>query len=53
MLSLNETKRILNRPKMSDEEAEKIRDGFYNLTEIIFEKWTIDVRDLPTNKNSR
>ena len=49
MLSIEKTKKILNSPDMSDEEAEKIRDGFYNLAEIIFEKWMIDTRDLSTD----
>jgi len=45
MLSLEETKKILKRPEMSDKETEKIRDGFYYLTEIIFEKWMIDKKN--------
>ena len=42
MLSLEKTKKTLKRPYMSDAEAEKIRDGVYNLVEIIFEKWMVD-----------
>ncbi|MFH2068278.1 MAG: hypothetical protein ABII89_02285 [Candidatus Omnitrophota bacterium] len=39
MLSIEETKKILNEPNMSEDEATEIRDGFYNLVEIIFEQW--------------
>lgn len=39
MLSLERTKTLLNDPLLSDKEAEKIRDGFRALAEIIFEKW--------------
>lgn len=39
MLSVEEVKTILNDPKLSDKELEEIRDGFYLLTEVIFEQW--------------
>ncbi|MFA5393810.1 MAG: hypothetical protein WC081_04045 [Candidatus Ratteibacteria bacterium] len=39
MLSIEETKKILKDPNMSDEEATEIRDGFHSLVEIIFEQW--------------
>jgi hypothetical protein len=42
MLSIEETKKILKDPNMSDEEATEIRDGFYNLVEIIFEQWDFE-----------
>jgi hypothetical protein len=39
MLSLERTKELLNDPRLSDKEIQEIRDGFYLLAEIIFEKW--------------
>lgn len=42
MLSVERVKQLLNDPKISDEEAEKIRDELYLLSEIIFEKWLED-----------
>ena len=39
MLSIKRTKELLNDKDVSDKKAEEIRDGFYVLTEIIFEKW--------------
>lgn len=45
MLSIARIKQILNDSKISDEEAELIRDGFRNLVEdIIFESW-VDERN--------
>ena len=37
MLSIEKIKKLLGRQDVSDEEAKEIRDGFYNLAEIIFE----------------
>ena len=51
MLNLNETKKILKDLEMSDKEAEEIRDGFLNLAEIIYEKWVLDTRELPTDES--
>lgn len=39
MLSINRVKTLLNDPKISDKEAEEIRDSFLVLTKIIFSKW--------------
>lgn len=46
-ISIAQTKEILKRPDMSDEEAEYIRDGFRSLAEIIYEKWMVDVKTTP------
>jgi len=37
MLSVKKVKELLKDKTLSDKEAEEIRDGFYNLAEIIFE----------------
>ena len=42
MLSLEHAKELLNDPTLSDKEIQEIRDGFYMLAEIIFEKWQED-----------
>lgn len=42
MLSIDDTKKILKNPAMSDKEAEQIRDEFRFLVDIIFEKWMED-----------
>lgn len=42
MLSVERVKELLNDPKISDEEAEKIRDEFNILAEMIFDKWIED-----------
>jgi len=39
MLTINQVKKILDDPAMSDEEAREIRDQFQSLAEIIFEQW--------------
>ena len=44
MLSLKRTKELLNDPTLSDKEIQEIRDGFYLLGEIIFEKWKKEKR---------
>ena len=42
MLSLERTKELLNDSTLPDKEIEEIRDGFYQLAQIIFEKWKED-----------
>lgn len=39
MLSIEQTKEMLGDPKMTDQEATDIRDGFRALAEVIFEQW--------------
>ena len=39
MLTIQQVRKILNNPKISDEEATKIRDGLRLLAEVIFEQW--------------
>ena len=39
MLTLEQVKKLLNDPAISDSEALEIRDHFYSLAEIIFEQW--------------
>lgn len=39
MLSIEQTKKILSDPNLSEKEIVEIRDNFRLLTEIIFEKW--------------
>mgnify|MGYP001217471088 CR=1 FL=1 len=39
MLTLEQVKKILDDPAISDQEALEIRDQLYALAEIIFEKW--------------
>jgi len=39
VLSEQQVKNLLKDDKLSDEEILKIRDGFYNLAEVIFTKW--------------
>ena len=39
MLSVERVKTLLGDPKVSEKEAEKIRDAFRLLAEVIFEKW--------------
>ena len=48
MLTLNQIKELLKDKDMLDEEAEEIRDGFYDLAEVIFEHWQ---NSLKHNKN--
>ncbi len=53
MLSLERAKELLNDPTLSDEEVLEIRDGFYQLSEIIFEKWQEDKKAGKLNTPSR
>ena len=39
MLSIERVKELLNDPNLSDKEITEIRDGFYMLSEVIFEQW--------------
>ena len=39
MLTLEQMKKLLNDPAISDSEALEIRDQLYALAEIIFEQW--------------
>ena len=39
MLSVERVKELINDPNLSDKEIEEIRDGFYQLSEIMFEQW--------------
>ena len=39
MLSIERAKKLLNDPSLSDKEIEEIRDGFYQLSELMFEQW--------------
>ena len=39
MLSIERVKDLINDPNLSDKEVEEIRDGFYQLSEVIFEQW--------------
>jgi hypothetical protein len=39
MISLEQARKILNNPALTDEEVLEIRDGFRSLVEIIFEQW--------------
>jgi hypothetical protein len=38
MLSVEQVKKLLNNPRLSDKEVEVIRDDLYGLAQIIFEK---------------
>ena len=42
MLSVEETKQLIGRPDMSDEEAQLFRDQCYELMSIIFDSWYYD-----------
>ena len=39
MLTLEQVKKLLNDPAISDSQALEIRDHFYSLAEIVFEQW--------------
>jgi len=43
MLTLEQARKSLNDPTLSNEEVLEIRDQLYYLAEIIFEKWQIDM----------
>ena len=42
MLSVERVKELINDPKLSDKEIEKIRDHLYMLSEFMFEQWMED-----------
>ena len=44
MLTLEQIKKTLNDPSISDEEALEIRDQLHYLAELIFEKWQTDMK---------
>lgn len=39
LLTVEDTKKILNKPELTDEEATEIRDGYRLMAEVIFDKW--------------
>ena len=39
MLSIERVKQLANDPTLSDKQIEEIRDGFYMLSQVIFEQW--------------
>jgi hypothetical protein len=41
MLSIERVKELIEEP-ITDEEAQIIRDGLYDLAKVIFEKWRLD-----------
>lgn len=43
MLTLEQTKKLLDDPTLSDKEVLEIRDQLYSLAEIIYEQWQIDM----------
>ena len=53
MLSIERVKELINDPNLSDKEIEEILDGFYQLSEVIFEQWNEERKktELAQNKN--
>ena len=52
MLSIDKVKKILNDPALTDEQVEKIRDGFHSLVEdVIFPKWLEDSKRAKDKEN--
>ncbi len=39
MLSVERVKQLVNDPSLTDKQIEEIRDGFYMLSQVIFEQW--------------
>ena len=39
MLSVERVKQLANDSTLSDKQIEEIRDGFYMLSQVIFEQW--------------
>ena len=39
MLSTERVKQLANDPFLTDKQIEEIRDGFYMLSQVIFEQW--------------
>ena len=54
MLALEQMKKLLNDPSLTDSEILEIRDQLYSLAEIIFEKWQQDKKagKLPVQPDS-
>ena len=50
MLSVERVKELINDPSLSDKEIEEIRDGFYNLSELIFEQWNEERKKAKSGK---
>ena len=51
MLTIERAKEILNRPDLTNQQIEEIRDSFKRLAEIVFEKWQKDqINSNKTNK---
>jgi|GEM_PF-3393086 len=42
MISIEETKELINRPNIPNEEADEIRKCLYDLANLILEKWKLD-----------
>ena len=42
MLTLEHVKELVNDPSLSEEDIKQIRDGFYNLAELIYEQWRFE-----------
>ena len=42
MLTLEQMKKLLNDPSLTDSQVLEIRDQLYSLAELIFEKWQQD-----------
>ena len=53
MLSVERVKELLNDPKISDPEAEQIRDEFYIFAEMIFDKWVEDKKKEKAKSNEK
>lgn len=53
MLSVERVKELLNDPKISDEEVEKIRDEFHIFAEMIFDKWVEDKKKEKAKSNEK
>ena len=59
MLTTQRVKELIDDPNISDKEIEEIRDGFYLLSEVIFEQWQAErikakkqkEEDQPINQN--
>ena len=54
MLTLEQMKKLLDDPSLTDEQVLEIRDQLYALAEIIYEKWQQDKKagKLPVNRHA-
>lgn len=50
LLTVEDTKKILNKPELTDEKATEIRDGFRLLSEVIREKWLEERKEVNKQK---